>query len=131
MGNRNGQKAPTQDFLGLEGLVPMEAELGDGGSRRRVDRLVEDVGETPQELMVRPLRTIDRHVLLGAEPEDPQIISTVDVIGVKVGDPDRIDMIDAFPNQLKAKLGRRVHQEIPFRQGKHRTVARPAIPWVL
>jgi hypothetical protein len=45
---------------------------------------------------------VDRHVPLRPKTEDPQIIGAVNVVGMKVGDPDRIDMIDAFPNQLKA-----------------------------
>jgi len=57
---------------------------------------------------------MNRHILLCPESKNPQIIGAVNVVRMKMGDPDRIDMINAFSNQLKTKLGGRIHQKLPL-----------------
>jgi len=108
----------------------MKTKLGNGAPGRRVDGLIENVRKPPQELVVGAFRTVDRHVPLGPETENPQIIGTVYVVRVHVGDPDRVDMIDLGPHQLEAELGRRIDQEISFRKGEKCTMTCPLVPGI-
>jgi len=131
MGNRERKEAAAQDLLGFEPSEPVEAELGNGTPGRRVDGLIENVGKPPQKFVMRPFWTVDGHVLLGPETEDPQIISSVYMIRVDVCDPDGIDMVYLGSYQLEAQFGGRIDQKMSSGKGEKRTMPRPSVPGIV
>jgi hypothetical protein len=57
-----------------------------------------------------------RHVLLCPEPEDPEVVGSVNMIRMQVGDPNSIDVPDPGPYELEPKFRGSVDQEAAFRQ---------------
>ena len=96
-----------------------------------MDGFVEDVRKPPQKLVMGPFRTVDGHVLLGPETKDPQVVGAMNMVGVKMREPNGIDVVHPGPYQLKAELGWCIHQEVPFRKGKKGPVAGPPVPWIV
>lgn len=131
VGHGQRKKLPAQNIQGLEGMEPVETELRNGAPRLRVNGLIEDIGEPPQEFVMGPFRTEDRHVLLGPEPEDPQVIGPMDMIGMQMREPDRVDMVDSGRHQLKAQLGWGIDHEVSLGKSDHRPVPCPAVPGII
>jgi hypothetical protein len=131
MGDGNGEDGPAQDILSHEGFVAVQAKLGNGAPQGRLDGLVENVGKTPEELVLGSHWAVDRHVPLRPEPKNAQIVRTVNVIGMKMGEPDRVHLADTLANQLKPQLRWRIHQELASLQGEKSAVSSPAIPGIV
>jgi hypothetical protein len=110
VGNREWCELSPQNGQGLQRTVARQTETGNRAPRWRLDLLVENIGKTPEQLEVASLGAVDRHVLMGAEPEDPEIVGTMHVVGVEVGEPYGIDEVHPLSNQLQAQLRRHVHQ---------------------
>ena len=85
----------------------------------------------PDPLCPRTLGAEDRQILLGPEAEDPQVIGPVDVIGMDMGEPDRIHMVHPLPDQLEAKLRGNVYEKAPFGQSEDGPVASSPVSRVL
>jgi hypothetical protein len=131
VGHREREKLSAQDHQSFECFVPEQSKLGDGASGRCLDGLVEDVGKPSKELVVGSLRAIHRHIPLGTEPEDPEIVRSVEVICMQVCDPDGIDVIDSLPDELEAQLRGGIHQQPSVWKVQEGAVPCPPVPWVV
>lgn len=131
MGHGDREELVTQDRLRLEGSEAHEPELGDGAARRCLHGFIEDVGKAAKQLVVRALRAKDRHVPPGTEAEDPEIVGAMNVIGMKVGNPDRMDVIHTLPHQLEAKFRRGIHEQVALPESEERSMSGAAVSRIL
>lgn len=95
-----------------------------------MDGFVKDVREPPEKFVVGALGTVHRHVCPSPEAKDPEIVGSVDVVRMEVGEPHRLDVVHILSDQLKAKLRRGVHQKAPRREMEESSMASAPVPGV-
>ena len=101
---------------GLSRLEHMRLELRLARSDRHDNRRIEDVGKLRRQLRHRAARAIGRQHRALTDGECAQVVDAMHVVGVRVREQHRVDVIDAGRDELQPQLGWRVDQE-PFAPG--------------
>jgi hypothetical protein len=110
--NRDRHHLDIPNGEALAGAHVMRPALRLARARQRLDRRVEDVGESFGQSLHRVGRTIhvDRRVTTIRKRAD--IIDAVDMIGVIVREQNCVDSTNIGGDELKTQLGRRVDEDV-------------------
>src|SRR5689334_9633502 len=71
------------------------------------------------------------HNLLMEKMEAAQVIDTVDMVGMGMGEEDRVDSADSLTECLTAQIGGGVHQDVPVVVSNEQRCPRATVPDVI
>ena len=123
--------ALAEDGEADAGGDPLEPELRQAAGRHLGGVFGEGVGKYLADGGLGVVLAIDRHRAADHLGEDPGVVEPEQVVGVLVGERDRVDLHHPFADQLQPHLGRRVDQEIPARQVHQDAAPRSLVPGVV
>ncbi len=86
-------------------------------------RFAEDIAEQPLNPIKHATCSINRNRIAAAQGKGPQIIDTMDMIGMSMSIEDTVNLLDAFTQRLLTKICRGIDQDLMSRPLKQRTAA--------
>ena len=93
--------------------------------------LVEGVGEDRADRGLNVVLAVDRHRAADRLGEEAGVVEAEEVVGVGVGEGDRVGEADPLAEELEPQLGRRVDQEPAGREVEQDARPRPFVPRVV
>src|SRR5215468_6213041 len=82
--------------------------------RRRPERIAKALADFALDLA----RAVERHGPAQQAWNRTQVIETEEMVGVVMGEEDRMHTADAFAQELQPQLGRRIDKDIAFRHAQ-------------